>query len=184
MTLTVSPNGVITKSEDSPEMDTNNHEEADNSKEITREELINPKVNLRNGQFYLDDLNRVNNGLPANYNPVFKDRYIARSLKGHGEWGIAYSVYDKLTNENFVAKIYYPSELAKKQLAERGLKIEDIIKKEARPLRNAKRLVTSFIEEDNNGQLFLMTKEFEGTLQDKLEYNNGDKKFLNHTICQ
>jgi serine/threonine protein kinase len=93
--------------------------------------------------------------------PFDHDRYEILATIDRGCWGIAYDVRDLVTDSLMVAKDFDPNQIAIRQLKERNLTLNDVIRNEYTEMRTPDGVVPTWIEKDKNGKLFLIMPKYE-----------------------
>jgi serine/threonine protein kinase len=122
--------------------------------------------------------------LPLHEEPPFSHkRYdILGKRKKRGQWGVIYDVRDKVTDTSYVAKRISLTKISKKQKEERGLDERDIILKEFTKLDPPENVLGTWVEECDNGELFLLSKPYEGDLEELITNEKGDRSYLNNGL--
>lgn len=115
----------------------------------------------------------------ASQKPFDHDRYEIIKMIDRGCWGVAYEVHDQVTGSVLVAKNFDPTQIALKQLKERNLSLNDVIKNEYTELRTPDGIVPTWIEKDKNGKLFLIMPKYEHNFEENITRRDGDKRALN-----
>lgn len=113
--------------------------------------------------------------------PFDHDRYEIIKKIDRGCWGIAYDVHDNVTNSEMVAKDFDPTQVAQKQLKERKLTLNDVIRNEYTEMRAPDGIVPTWIEKDKNGKLFLVMPKYEKDFESVIT-TNKDKKYLDNWL--
>ncbi|MGV8161876.1 MAG: protein kinase domain-containing protein [Candidatus Nanoarchaeia archaeon] len=141
------------------------------SNELAR---INPKVSstrndaLENGQNISSKID--------------SDRYIIDEIIDKGEWGVICNATDKITGFELVTKSFSPSAIAELQRKYRALTPRQAILKEVPEVfGEGSNLVQRWVEEDKNGNLFLIMKKYERNLQKEISrIKSGFAKDFTH----
>ncbi len=110
------------------------------------------------------------------YKPFDHDRFEILNVINRGCWGIAYDVRDLVTDSLMVAKDYDPTQTARRQLKERQLTLNGVIKNEYTEMRAPDGIVPTWIEKDKNGKLFLIMPKYERDFESVLNRNDYKRK--------
>jgi len=113
--------------------------------------------------------------------PFDHDRYEIIAKINRGCWGVVYDVRDLVTDSMLVAKDFDPMQIAIRQLKERNLTLNDIIRNEYTELRTPEGVVPTWIEKDKNGKLFLIMPKYECNFESKITWNE-DRRNLNSNL--
>ena len=116
-------------------------------------------------------------------NVIKSKRFDVLEELGHGEWGTVYKVFDHKQVREWAIKKTTPSEIAKAQMAHRGLKLEEIAARDARGPIASRNVAPGFLYTDDEGTDFVLLdiydKSFEEVAKDKkdhLEWHNNRKR--------
>ena len=100
-----------------------------------------------------------------------------RDRLGYGCWGVV-DEYTDLAGQKWAIKRFAPNEIAKRQMLERNLTEEDVMRNEAIPLSAAQHnLVPRIIERDKNGELYVGMPVYDKTLKKVYLDNRGKRDF-------
>ena len=102
---------------------------------------------------------------------------------GMGCWGII-DEYEDLTGQRWAIKRFSPNEIAQRQMQERNLTPEEVMRKEAVPLSAAQHNVAPrIIERDKDGELYVGMPVYKETLEDQMSRElNQDRIRLGNRV--
>jgi len=93
---------------------------------------------------------------------------------GMGCWGIV-GEYEDPAGQKWALKRFSPNEIAQRQMRERNLTPEEVMRKEAIPLSAAQHNVAPrIIERDKNGEIYIGMPVYQRTLEEQLRRTNND----------
>jgi serine/threonine protein kinase len=100
--------------------------------------------------------------------------YKVEKFLGEGAWGQVYKAEHLPTESTVAIKVIDPTELAKRQMDDRELDLEEIMKKERGVLAACRSVVPRYLEHDLRDKPFIVMPYYESTLESHIK----DKSFF------
>jgi len=113
---------------------------------------------------------------PLTNQPIDSKEYVATKILGEGHWGVVYEFKRQSDGEVFAGKVPRPSELAKKQMEERGWSSEHAVNREGFEDYAGAHVAPNTRMTDDSGRVWWRMRVYDGTLEDRLQFYDSSKK--------